>query len=165
MTRIDIDMLRRQIAALFAEVPELSTDEEFKVDVLEGQTDAIEALDWLVAQIRNAGTIQDAIDLRIKDLDKRKDRFEMREKAYRRLALQIMEAADLRKLQLPEATLSVRPAQPHVVLVHPDLIPPEYWRVKKEPNLSAIKAALKAGTLIHGAALSNQVDTLFILKG
>ena len=32
-------------------------------------------------------------------------------------------------------------------------IPDEYWRVKKEPDLSAIKAAIKAGKEIEGAHL------------
>ena len=34
-------------------------------------------------------------------------------------------------------------------------IPDEYWRVKKEPDLAAIKAAIKAGKEIEGAHLQS----------
>ena len=34
-------------------------------------------------------------------------------------------------------------------------IPDEYWRVKREPDLSAIKAAIKAGKEIEGAHLQS----------
>jgi hypothetical protein len=74
-----------------------------------------------------------------------------------------MEAAGLRKAVLPEATLSIRPSPQAVRIIHPEFIPEEFWRVKREPNVSQIKAALKVGLDVPGASLSNAADTLAIL--
>jgi hypothetical protein len=74
-----------------------------------------------------------------------------------------MDAAQLRKAVLPEGTLSIRPAPRGVRIIQPDFIPEQFWRVKREPNLSAIKTALEAGTDVPGAALSNAPDVLAII--
>jgi Siphovirus Gp157 len=77
--------------------------------------------------------------------------------------MRLMEAADLRKAVLAEATLSIRPAPQAVRLINPDVLPADYFRVKREPDVAGIKAALKAGADVPGAALSNAADTLAIL--
>lgn len=164
MRRIEPEFIRRTVEALLLQFPDLADDEELRVCALEGETPVFELLAAVVDDIRGAGTMQQAIESRIGELRARKERFVRRETACRKLAQRIMDAADLRKAVLPEATLSVRPAPRAVRIIHPDFIPAEFWRVKREPDLTAIKTALKAGADVPGAALSNAADTLAILS-
>jgi hypothetical protein len=107
--------------------------------------------------------MQVALDERIKDLKSRSDRFHQREQGWRKLAFDLMNAASLRKMQLTEATLSIRHGQPSVQIIDQAFLPADMWRVKKEPNLSAIKEALKDGKSVPGAVLNNSPDQLVIL--
>jgi hypothetical protein len=106
--------------------------------------------------------VRAAIGERIETLRSRQTRFEQREEFQRKLAQRVMEAAGLRKAEMAEATLSIRPASQAVRIIHPDFIPEQFWRVKREPNVSQIKTALKAGQHVPGASLSNAADTLAI---
>lgn len=164
VTRIDANTIRTQVAALMVEFPELAHDEELRICTLDCETELFEALAALLDDIRAADALQQAIESRVGDLRARKERFARREEACRRGAMQLMEAADLRTAALAEATLSLRPTPRSVRLINPELLPAEFFRVKREPDLSAIKAALKVGTAVPGAALSNAADTLTILS-
>ena len=154
--------LKTKIQAMLAEFPELNDDEQFKLDTLEAETDLFEVLSMTLSHIRQATTMQDAIDLRLKDLKARKERYEQREEAWRRFAKQLMETAHLRNIVLTEATMSIRNGQPSVRIIEEMLLPKKFWRVKREPNVAAIKDALKSGTEVPGAALNNAPDTLTI---
>jgi Gp157 protein len=163
MTRVQPELVRRAVEALLLEYPELKDDEELRTTAIEGETDTFEPLADLLSNIRECQTIGAAIGQRIEALRLRLSRFEQREEFHRKLAHRVMEAAGLRKVVLPEATLSIRPVPPAVRIIHPDFIPEEFWRVKREPNVSQIKTALKAGHNVPGASLSNAGDTLAII--
>jgi hypothetical protein len=163
MRNIEPAFIRRAVEALLLQFPELSEDENLRRDVIEGETSTFELLGTLLSDVREAQTLQTAIRDRIEALRARLARFEQREEFARKLIMRIMEAATLRRVQLPEATLSVRPAPPAVRVINPDFIPADYWRVKREPDVAKIKAALKAGADVPGAALTNAADTLAIL--
>lgn len=64
--------------------------------------------------------------------------------------------AGLPRLVTPEFTASLRPVPPGLVVTDESLIPDTYW-VPQPPKLSRqeVLAALKAGTSVSGAALSN----------
>jgi hypothetical protein len=163
MARIDLNIVRAQIAALLAEYPELADDEDLRRDTIEGETDAFELLALVLGDIRDAQAMQTAISERVTELRTRQSRFERREEFSRKLAVRIMDAAALRKAVLPEATLSIRPGAAAVRITAEGFIPAQFWRVKREIDVSAIKSALKAGTEVPGAVLSNGSDNLAIL--
>jgi hypothetical protein len=163
MTRIQPELIHRAVEALLLEHPELQDDEELRSIAVESETDAFELLGELLSSIRECQTMRVAIGERIETLRARLARFEQHEEFHRKLAHRVMEAAGLRKAALPEATLSIRPVPPAVRIIHPDLIPEEFWRVKREPNVSQIKTALKAGQNVPGASLNNTADTLAII--
>lgn len=60
------------------------------------------------------------------------------------------------------AALSQAPAR--AIVTDEDALPEAYWRVKREPDLSAIRKALDAKTDVPGAVLSNGGATLRITK-
>ena len=161
--RIDPAFLKAKVAALMSQYPELAEDEDLRLSTIEGETECFELLAMLTENILADAAMQDAIALRAKDLRERKDRFAAREQMWREIAQAVMAAADLRKAQLAQATLSIRPKPPAVQIIDEEAIPDEFFRIKKEPNLSAIKDALKENVDVPGCTLSNQADTLAVL--
>jgi hypothetical protein len=157
---LEVDAVRRHIAALLAEYPELADDEQLRLDTIEGSTNATAILERLVAGIREAETMKAAMKDRIEAMQNRKYAFERRADGFRQLAQRIMEAAKLRNLVLPEATLSIRPTPPSVRILDEAQIPEAFWRVKREPKLVAIKAAFMDGQPVPGAALTNGGETI-----
>ena len=107
--------------------------------------------------------MQTAIAARMDDLKARRDRWALREEAWRKMAQRLMNVASLRKVQLPEATLSIRSSPPAVRIIDESFIPESFIRVVRSPNIMEIKKALKDGQDVPGAALSNNPDTIAIL--
>lgn len=162
--RLDLDVQRAiaEIAALFASVPELADDEDLRRDMTEGATDAVDVLRRVVRQCRDAETMAAAIKQQEADLKARRDRFTARAEALKEAAERIMNAADLAKIELPEATVSFRATPRAVIIADEAAIPDAMWRVKREPDKPAIREALQQGEPVPGAYLSNGGRTLAI---
>lgn len=152
-----------EITALLLAHPELDEDEVLRADSIEGETTAFEFLSKIVRLIGATQAIATGTAEYIGELNERKARLERREMALRSLIFKVMNTVELRKAELPEATLSVRNGTPKVVIVNEHEIPVEFFRIKKEPDKSRIKAALVAHEHVPGAALSNAEPTLAIL--
>ena len=73
-----------------------------------------------------------------------------------------MEAAGVKKLTLPVATVNITNVSPSVMILDESAIPDDFMRIKKEPNKTAIKAALETGQSIAGAVMSNGSTTVSI---
>lgn len=163
MRTLDLKYVRNEIAVLLAAHPELAEDEVLRADSIEGETSAFEFLSRLVRKIGATQALAGGTAEYIGELQERKARLERREMALRSLIFKVMNTADIKKAELPEATLSVRSGTPKVVLTNEKELPPEFVRIKKEPDKQRIKAALVAGEHVPGAALSNAEPTLAIL--
>jgi hypothetical protein len=159
MRRIEPEFIRRAVENLLLEIPELGDDEDLRRDMIEGETEVFELLGLVLGEIRDGQVLQAAIRDRIEAQRARLVRFERREGFHRKLAQRIMQAAGLRKVVLAEATLSIRPGSAAVRIVEESMLPPDFWRVKREPDVAKIKVTLKAGGDVPGAALSNASDT------
>jgi len=149
----DVTMLEREFADLVAAYPELAEDDELRADSIEGETDAYRVLGKIVAIERDANTMLLAIGERAKDLAARKDRYTRRKDAMRALLLRLLKAADLNKVSLPQATVSVGKGRAGVEIVDEILLPDNVVKMKREPDKTAIKAALDAGEDVPGAML------------
>lgn len=154
---LDAAQVQHAITNLIAAYPELAEDETLRADMIEGATDAFEVLDRIVSAAQDAAAMQAGIATLIEGYRARKDAAGRREEAMRTLALRIMEAADLRKVTLPRATLSVRPTPPSVRVTDEASIPDRFWKVERKLDKAAIKAALQddSGLPVPGAELSN----------
>jgi hypothetical protein len=153
--RLDTALIALQISNLLLANPELVDDEVLRTDMVEGSTEAFELLRELEAKRREACTLAGGIAGTIAELQARLGRFERREQALRSLAFRIMTAADLRKVELPEATLSIVNGQPRVLITDETIIPDVLCRIKREPDKTRIKEMLKDGKEVRGAVLSN----------
>ena len=162
MKNLDLHYVQQEIATLLLCHPELEEDDVLRADSIEGQTTAFEFLAKIVRLIGGTSAIATGTADYIGELQERKARLERREMALRALIFKVMNTAELKKVELPEATLSVRNGQPKVVIVNEREIPSEFFRVKREPDRTAIKAAITAGEYVAGTTLTNAEPTLAI---
>lgn len=160
--RLDPQIIQQQIAGLLIEYPELAEDDILRADMIEGETQAIEFLAEIVRRIEDTASLRDGVSERIRELTDRKSRFERRVEALRSMAFKVMNTADLQKVELPTATLSIRNGAPQVVIHDSTSLPADCLRIKTEPDKTAIKEKLKAGGAVPGAYLSNSEPTLSI---
>jgi hypothetical protein len=161
--KLDVRELQQQIANLFLEFPELKDDEVLRADMLEGQTEIKAMFTTILHSIDDAKAFSDGVDLRISQLAERKARFDMRVEFLRALILKVMRWADLRKVELAEATLSQRASQPKLI-GDPDvaLLPEELVKVTRAPDRTKIREALLRGDFVPECSLSNAEPTLAI---
>jgi hypothetical protein len=159
---IDIARLRTQVDTLRAAHPELweDDDDRFLVDVLEGQTDLHAMLASIVDRMHVDGAMSNGLRFLMETYKTRRDRYDARVEALRALAFQLMQMADVPKLTLPHATLSIRNGPPKVVIVDEASIPENYIRIKREPNKSLIREHIQQGIDVPGASLSNSEPVL-----
>jgi len=160
----DVSMLEQVIESLFVSYPELKDDEELRLDTLHGCTNFVEIIDSLLLKTQDAEALSSACDNVVKEIRKRKERFDIRSDFNRELIKKLMEIADIRKLELATATVSVTNKPSSVVIVDEALLPPEFLRIKSEPNKTAIKEAILGGNTVTGASMSNGGTTLMIKR-
>lgn len=161
--KLDVHNIRNEIANLLVCNPELAADDVLRADMIEGETEAFEFLGRLVTAIGKAETTQVGLKQYIDVLKLREARFDRRIQVLRQFAKSIMETANLRKAELPMATLSIRNGPHKVIIVNEHELPDEFWRVKREPDKTKIKVSLQSGVNVSGAALSNGEPSLAIL--
>lgn len=161
---LDPTIVRREIEALRLSFPELfeDGDEQLLHDMLQGQTSLHEFLGIVEDRRQDAASMAGAIATRIGELELRQRRIEKREQAMRRLAFQLMQAAEQKKIELPTATLSIRYSTPRVMIIDEGAVPDDFCRFKREPDKTRIKEALQNTTFVPGATLSNVEPTLAI---
>jgi hypothetical protein len=159
--RIDTHIVARQINNLLLLYPELAEDETLRADSIEAETETIDVLRKIEQARRDAAAMAGAIATSIADLELRQKRFERREQAMRELAFRLMQIADLRKLEMPEATYSVRVVPPSVLITDEFALPDEACVLVRKPNKTEIKRLLQSGP-VAGATMTNGAMTLSI---
>lgn len=152
----------REINALLAEYPQLKDDEELFRDTLEGNTRFNEIMDRLLSELRDNETLAEAAAQRIGKIRERQTRMTHRAQFYRGLMHRLLSITGLKSVALGEAKISVCKSQDKVIIIDENAITDEYLIVKKEPNKTAIKKALKEGKHVPGAALSNGGETIMV---
>ena len=156
------DSVRQEIARLLLLYPELEADDVLRADMIEGCTSVHDFLSKVVRLIGETEATAEGTAHYQKEVGERKARLERRAEAYRVLAYRIMNDAKLRKVELPEATLSVRATGPKVIITDEAALPDICIKIKREPDKTAIKESLASGQHVPGAELSNGSETLSI---
>jgi len=164
MLKQDAERLRQQIANLYLQFPELVGDDEMlRVDTLEGATNIKELLTAILRATEDAKALRDGTEQRLEELKARQTRFKMRIEFLRAMILQILHQADLRKIELPEGTLSIRAGTPQIVGdLDPDKLPDEFCRIMREVDRAKIRTALLNGQQVPGYFLSNSEPVLAV---
>lgn len=128
-----------RIAGLLATMCE--GDDVLYADMMEAEAPAHDIIRRMADFIAEDRMMLSGIDLRIDDLVTRRKRIEGRINSGKQAIGVVLRAANLLKVELPEATWSVRDGKSNLVVVDPDAVPFEMTRVKQEPDKAAINAA------------------------
>lgn len=150
---MDASFAKAEIAKLIEAYPELADDDTLRADLIEGETDAFKIIERALSERLEAETMAGAIKLRETDLASRRGRFERKSEAMRALIKNVMQAANLDKVQLTEATVTITKPRTSVDVISLEDIPQGYAKFVKQADKTAIKAALEQGESIPGAAL------------
>jgi sugar-specific transcriptional regulator TrmB len=154
-------VIRQQIQNLKVSNPEVMEDDETWLLALESETNVEELLTQIVRQIEDTKALVVGTKDRFEELKARKDRFESRVESLRALAFKLMEAAELPKLELPEATLSIRSVPPSVMITDEEKLPDIACKFERKPDKTKIKELLASGW-VAGATMSNGSKSLSI---
>ena len=157
------DDLARQSAAAKSLIEELQLeDSEFCHDVIEGETDLLEAIDAAIAEIDDCAIISTGCKAMIDTIGARQKKAEDRGKRLRGLIEQAMVIAGIDTAKRPTATVTVRKTKPKPIVTDEDLIPAEYWR-QPDPVLDRKKLNAADGD-IPGVTMSNGGTSLTIRR-
>lgn len=156
-------VIRQQIENLKVSHPSLMEDDEAWQASLESETGLHDILTNIVRRIEDTKALVVGTKDRFDELKARKDRFEHRVEALRELAFKLMQAADVAKVELPEATLSLRAGTQQLVGdAEPASLPDDLCKISRSIDRTAVKDALKAGQTVPGFQLSNSPPSLSI---
>lgn len=141
-------------------------DDETVRDTIEGETGLHEAIADVVATLTDAETMSAGLAVMIEKFEARKARYEARTDFLRSAIEQAMVIGELRKLELPDCTLSLSQRPRQVVIIDEAKLPARFWK-QPEPVIDkrALAEALKStAENVPGAVLSNGAVSLTIRR-
>lgn len=139
----------------------VEADAEMIETAIEGETSLKEAISAAVDRILELDAHEEAIAAQIATLQVRRERFEHQSDRIKAAVHVAMGQAELRKLELPQATLSVRAVPPKAEITDESMLPSRFWK-SSAPTLDRklLLETLKSGESVPGAVLSNGSETL-----
>jgi predicted RNA-binding protein len=151
--------LREHLLAEYRE----AIDEETLRDTLEGISSLPEALAAVVRSYLDDLVVAAALGMRIGDMQTRLSRIEARVETKRATITAVMEKADIKKLEQPDFTASLRAIPPGLVVGDEMLIPGDYWKPQPAKlDKRGLLAALNSGASVPGVGLGNGGTTLSV---
>ena len=138
-------------------------DEQTLADTVEGLTDLHEIVQAVIRAALSDEALVLGLKCRISDMQGRLDRLQDRASKRRQIARDVMVELDLKKLNAPDFTASIREGIPSLMVINEDAVPSIYWQ-PSEPRLNRQELAyeLKQGAEIAGVALSNPEPVLSV---
>jgi hypothetical protein len=149
--------VRAQIGALLHAHPELAEDSQLLADMLEGETDVMEAVRRLLTQYNEDRMLRAGIKTRRDELKDRDDGIELRMEQVKKTMRELLRLLPdgQRVLRLAEGTVSWRKPGKQTIIYNLDMLPQGFYRTKKEAQMTEITKALTAGEEVPGA---QQID-------
>ena len=138
-------------------------DEQTLADTVEGLTDLHEIVQAVIRSALADEALARGLKCRISDMQCRLDRLEDRASKRRQIAKDVMVELDLKKLNAPDFTASIREGIPSLMVLNEEAVPSIYWQ-PSEPRLNRQELAyeLKQGAEIVGVALSDPEPVLSV---
>ena len=127
-------------------------DEDLIIGMVEGETDAGEMLDGLLAANMADAAMADAIKAQEQQLADRRKRVAARVAARREGIRGLLDTIGLKKWERPLATVSLRDVKPKRVVTDEALVPDEFCKITRSPVMAEIN---KAPDLPPGVTLDN----------
>lgn len=129
-------------------------DQDTFLDTLDGETDAMDILGTLIKERNEVLGNEAALKELAKQYKERADRMNAKADAIAQTMGHLLDAMGERKVQHPFATVSRTKPRARVVIEDEHQIPSQLMKVKKSPDLTAIKAQMDAGEYVPGAAIA-----------
>jgi Siphovirus Gp157 len=138
-------------------------DEQTLADTVEGLTDLHEIVQAVIRAALSDEALVLGLKCRVSDMQGRLDRLQDRASKRRQIARDVMVELDLKKLNAPDFTASIREGIPSLMVINEEEVPSIYWQ-PSEPRLNRQELAyeLKQGAEIAGVALSNPEPVLSV---
>jgi len=138
-------------------------DEQTLADTVEGLTDLHEIVQAVIRAALTDEALARGLKCQIAEMQDRLDRLQTRAAKRRQIAKDVMIELDLKKLNAPDFTASIREGSPALVVLNEDDVPKIYWQ-PGEPRLKRQKLAedLKQGDEIAGVALADPEPVLSV---
>ena len=138
-------------------------DDQCLADTLEGLSDLPEILTAIVRAALTDEALAIGLKGRIGEMEDRLARLRDRAAKRRQIVKDTMVGLDLKKLEAPDFTASVRPGIASLVVIEPAQVPGLYWE-PGEPRLNRkeLLADLKQGAEITGVVLSDPDPVLSV---
>lgn len=156
-----LDLIRQMAEAL----EPYQDDEELYRDTLDGETNILDLIEREAAAAANDEALKSALNERMTSMAGRFNRITARISARRGNIALLMRAGNLRKAEVPSATVSVSPGRQSVLIEDAAEVPSQLMRetVRREPDKAAIKRQLEQGEDVPGARLV-QGDDIVTLR-
>jgi hypothetical protein len=139
---VNVPIKAAEIARIAAELKAMCGDDsELFSDMLEGETDLHQIVERIHENLFRDGEILGGISVRQNSLSERKARIERRVETGKTAILKLMQAGQQTKLELSEATYSIRAGRPKLIIASDDAVPAKWQRTKREPDKAAINEA------------------------
>lgn len=154
-------------AGLLASIRETVRDDDEAIhDAVEGETNLFEAIDAGLERLSEIDGLLVGLSKVMEKLKLREGRFKRQQEAIRTAICVAMEAAEIKKVERPTATVTRKAVAPTAIITDETLLPSAYFSVPKtpdpKPDKRLILSALKDGEEVPGAELSNGSETIQI---
>lgn len=128
-----------RIAEMLA--PYCDGDEQLFHDMMQGESSVDHVASRIWEQVARDTEILAGIKERKASIAERQSRLERRVEAGKAAIGEVLRRARLKKLELPEVTLSVRDGKPKLEIVDKDAVPSAFQRATYAPDKTAINEA------------------------
>jgi Siphovirus Gp157 len=138
-------------------------DERTLADTVEGLTDLHEIVTAIIRSALEDEALATGLKGRIGEMEDRLARLQDRASKRRQIAKDVMVELDVKKIQAPDFTVSLRPGTPALMVIDEAAVPSIYWE-PRDPKLNrqGLLADLKQGAEITGVSLSNPEPVLSV---
>lgn len=142
MNRIDHHLDPARVVALRDAIrAEYPDDDDLLIDMIEGETNAIDLIDRLHEEAEEARAMAAALKDREREMAERRTRLERRQEAHKEAIDRIMRVIGLEKIERPLATFSFRRNPSRPIIRDPDLIPDDLCKIERKPIMAEIRKA------------------------
>lgn len=151
--QVDIAEYKAHVHKLLETHPELAEDDELRTDMILGETEIDRIASRLVRIIGERKARAEGLTGYITELQERKERELRAVEGARDLLRSILQAGNIDKLSLPEATVSI--TKPRIKCIVDDVneLPQGFYVTERKAKSAEIKAELEAGRDVPGARL------------
>ncbi len=160
--QLDFEVRRHKAIVERLRAEDDNIDEQALADTAEGLSDLHEMIAAIIRGALEDEMFAATLNLRLNEMTNRLNRYLHRAEKRRELARDVMLETEIKKLNMPDFTASLRNAPPHVVVVDENLIPQAFWEQRPHLRKSDLLAVLKDGVEVEGAALSNSGMSLSV---